>query len=492
MIVTHRARVPWHWVVLMTLPWGTVSLLGSVNGQAITYTLKKYLADPSWIALLASVNLLTNVLVAAPCNYMSDRLWTRWGRRRPFLISSAVSTAFLLLFIPWLPNIWLLAVVNLLLQVAIDVGSCTEALYFEVIPQPQRGRAVAIRHVINGLTGIFFGAVLFAQFDRRYTLDLRWLGLTAPLTWTGEHMLYCAAALVVLATAVLYLVLVRETPPAAPMPRGPAFNPVRFVAEVFGDKRWYPVYLYYAIPAVIVAGAAQFSPLVMTDVFGYTKADIVRIGVSQMLLQLFILTPLMGWLADRIPRVRMFQIGIIGAVVWVALYWFYLKVLAPQGLPRLCVTLPWLGACSFTPVNGVPTLPFLFCWGMAGSVFSIAVALTNGALLFDLVPSNKMGTLASGFGLINSALGALLMNLCGWFVKYYSRWWYAPNAQDATRYDYTAIYPFQIVFGVIGIGMYLYFLRQYKRGKVIEYGKRELQEELRRAADHAARGGGRG
>ena len=156
MIVTHKSRVPWSWVVIMTLPWAFSTIVGGVNGQAITYTLKKFISDPTLIALLTSINLISNVVVGAPCNYMSDRVWTRWGRRRPFLISSALSTALLMLLIPFLPNIWLLAAVNLVFQVTIDVGTCTEALYFEVIPQPQRGRAVSIRQIMNGLAGMFF------------------------------------------------------------------------------------------------------------------------------------------------------------------------------------------------------------------------------------------------------------------------------------------------------------------------------------------------
>ena len=68
MIVTHKPRVPWIWVVIMTLPWGIGSLVGAVNGQAITYTIKKFVSDPSLIALLTSVNILSNILVGAPCN----------------------------------------------------------------------------------------------------------------------------------------------------------------------------------------------------------------------------------------------------------------------------------------------------------------------------------------------------------------------------------------------------------------------------------------
>jgi len=440
----------------MTLPWAFGTIAGGVNSQAITYTLKKFISDPSMIALLTSINLISNVVVGAPCNYMSDRVWTRWGRRRPFLISSALSTAFLMLLIPFLPNIWLLAAVNLVFQVTIDVGTCTEALYFEVIPQPQRGRAVSIRQIMNGIAGMFFSVVLFANFDAKYDFDLSGYGL-GHLYWTGEYTLYLVSAMAVLANAALYMFFVRETPVDSPL-IGQPFRPLSFLKDVFGDKRWYLVYLYYSVPTVVAAGTSQFGPLVMTDVFGYTKGDMARVGVPSMLITLFVFTPLLGWFSDKIPRTRMFQFGVFGSVAWVTWYWLYIKLLAP---------------------GGVPSLMFIFGNGLIGSFFSTAIFVTYGALLFDLIPSNLMGTLASGFGLISSVLAALFMNMCGWFVKYYSVFFYEVNRVDSTRYDYTSIYLFQIIFGAVAIVMYMYFLLQYKRGKVIEYGVLEEKAEQR-------------
>jgi len=49
------------------------------------------------------------------------------------------------------------------------------------------------------------------------------------------------------------------------------------------------------------------------------------------------------------------------------------------------------------------------------------------------------------------------------------------DAGAAPTYDYTAIDLCQAVRGVVGIAMYMYSLRQYKRGKVTEYGTRELR-----------------
>jgi MFS family permease len=545
MIVTHKSRIPWYWVCFITIPWMNLSFVGSVNSAAITYTLKKFTSDPSLIAFLTSINLISNVVVGAVCNYTSDRVWTPWGRRRPFLISSVVATAIMMMFLPFMPNLLLLAAVNLIFQVVIDIGMPLEALYFEVIPQPQRGRAVAIRTVMMGFAGLYFWNVLFANFDTHYSFNLTRYGL-GHLHLTGEILLYTFVAGFLLITGALLAFGVREVPvPGHRPPPYTSFKEFRrrvgliwlefllvpyfavrgllrrvgalqhlprqlrdfkatFLGEVFADKRWYLVYVYYAVPAVAAAGVAQFLPLVMTDRFGYSKLQMALISVPSMLIMLFVMTPFFGWLSDRVPRVRMFQFGIFGSVAWVTSYWLYIQFLAPLGFPSFALpnplyanallleagpVLPFgldnsfaaLADCtqfSFAPVDGVPSLAFIFSYGLFGAIFGTATTVTYGALLFDLIPSDRMGTLASGFGLINSVLSAFLMNLCGQFIKYYSRFFYAPNKLDPAKYDYASIYLFQVFFGLIAIAMYVYFLRQYKRGKVVEYGKMEYREEL--------------
>lgn len=461
MIVTHKPRIPWWWVFLITLPWGASHLMLFVNNQAITFTLRKFTADPSLIALLSSVNLMTNVLVGAPAAYMSDRIWTRWGRRRPFVIISRFATALLLMLVPFVPSLWLFAALNVILQAVIDLGTPGESLYFEIVPQAQRGRAIAMRHIIMGLSGVFFTSVLLANFDRVFSFRILRL---ATLCVNGEQFLYFTVAGILLAVVALYVFYVRETPVKSSL-AGQPFRLRAYLRDVFGDRRWHNVYVLYVIPTCMMAGTLAFVPLLMTDRYGYSKAQMAGVMLRLMLTQLLIIAPLMGWLSDRLPRVRMMQAGVFGLFAWVLGYWLYLQLLAP---------------------GGVPSLRFIFFYGLIGEACITTMQVPAGAFLFDLIPSNRMGTLSSGFGLINSFLMVILMNACGLFVRIYSRLFYTPNRLDPEKFDYTAIYLWQILMGIVGLSLFVYFLRQYLRGRVTEYGKLEQQAEEHIAHEPAA------
>lgn len=457
MIVTHKPRVPWWWVTVMTLPWGATYLLALVNDQAVTFTIRKFTPDPSLIALLCSVNLMTNVLVGAPASYMSDRIWTPWGRRRPFIIGSRLGSALLLLLVPFMPSLWVFALFNIVLQAVIDLGTPAESLYFEIIPQPQRGRAVAMRHIFMGLCGVFFTSVLLANFDRSFAWRLPAL---PTLHCTGEQLVYVVTAVALLGIAALYMFFVRETPVHSSLV-GQSFHLRAYLRDVFGDHRWHAVYMLYVVPTFIKAGTAAFIPLLITDRFGYSKAQMAKVMLPLMLTQLAVIAPLIGWLADRLPRIRIMQCGLLGTLGWVIGYWLYLRFCAP---------------------GGVPSLFFIFGYGLIGEALTTTTAVPAGALLFDLIPSNRMGTLSSGFGLINSFLMVVFMNACGFFIRIYSRLFYPANRIDSSKYDYTALYLFQALMAAGGVALFLYFLRQYKRGKVIEYGKLEEQAEEKLAA----------
>jgi hypothetical protein len=153
------------------------------------------------------------------------------------------------------------------------------------------------------------------------------------------------------------------------------------------------------------------------------------------------------------------QCGLLGLLGWIIGYWLYLRFQAP---------------------GGVPTLRFMFGYGLIGEACMTIAAVPAGALLFDLIPSNRMGTLSSGFGLISSFLTVMFMNACGVFIRMYSRLFYPANRLDATKYDYTAVYLFQALMAACGVALFLFFLRQYKRGTVREYGRLEEQIEEQR------------
>jgi len=65
---------------------------------------------------------LTGLLVQPIIGYVSDRTWTRWGRRRPYFMIGAVFTTLALLVMPNSPTLWIAAGTLWVLDASINVS----------------------------------------------------------------------------------------------------------------------------------------------------------------------------------------------------------------------------------------------------------------------------------------------------------------------------------------------------------------------------------
>ena len=65
---------------------------------------------------------LTGLLVQPIIGYLSDRTWTRWGRRRPYFMIGAVLTTLALLVMPNSPTLWIAAGTLWVLDASINVS----------------------------------------------------------------------------------------------------------------------------------------------------------------------------------------------------------------------------------------------------------------------------------------------------------------------------------------------------------------------------------
>ena len=143
-VCTQRNKIPWRWVLFMVLPFYGLSM---AEHLPFVFTLNKFTYSAAGIMFLASFNVLFTFTLAPLIAWKSDRLWTRFGRRKPFAIAGLLGISFVMIFFPLAPSLWMLVIVYVFFNICTDtlVTGVYQPLFMEVVPQPQRGRGSAIK-----------------------------------------------------------------------------------------------------------------------------------------------------------------------------------------------------------------------------------------------------------------------------------------------------------------------------------------------------------
>ena len=466
-VKTQLPQVPWLWAGLMQASWFVGLYIEFCSTTTMTFTLKKFIDHPMLITLVASLNTAYNMLVGATCNYMSDKVWTRIGRRKPFLIFSMAASATFLILIPFVNSFWLLLAMLVLYEAARDVGSPQEALINEVIPPHQRGRAGIFRTFMQQGATFFFFTIMIGQFDEKYRLADRF-------TITGEAMVYFAGAALALAMGLFYLFAVREQTPAdrlpQPAPASPAAPVVpltygthrrrgmvaflrQFAHDAFADRQMRMVYLLMFAAQGTWIGLGSLAPLLFTEQFGYDKATygkIVGYGTPAIL----IIAPIAGILVDRCNRLRLF---IWGSAILIAQnigYYIYCRYFAP---------------------NGVPPMAFLIiyplCFAIVGQTASLAAITT----VFDYIPSGRLGTFGSGWGILSAITTLVISNGLALWVTTATHLY----PREGVKFDYLSGYIYLILLGTVFLACAMYFAHDEKKGNLKKLGVMEREGAAR-------------
>ncbi len=440
---TRQAHVPWFWVALMSAHWGCNQYIEFLSTTVMTFKLRPLVDSPIWITAIASFNTIFNILIGASANYTSDRVWTRWGRRRPFILAAQFVLIGGLLVIPEVNTLGPLIAILLCYEMLRDLQQPLEPLINEVIPPRQRGSGMAFSKIARQVVVMFAFGVMLGLFDRV-------LALPGGITVRGEQAIFWAGCLFVAYTIAVAGLSVRETPPPprAQPARWPGLRRAVWGAlrDIFGDRQWRALYLLGIAMMISWLGLGSLAPLLYTEQFGYTKQQyglLVAIGGPA----LFVIMPIAGWLADRVDRILIFRTGAVLSVAGHVFFYVYARFFAP---------------------GGVPPFVFLVVFGLLTTAVSNISATASAALIFDYVPRDKLGTVSSGVGIIRGVASILINNGVGVWVTLWSGWFMPEGV-----FDYLSAYIYLIVLGILGTSIAFWFDHQAKTGRVIPHGRVE-------------------
>lgn len=160
-------------------------------------------ADIDLLPILSIAGPLTGFIVQPIIGYMSDRTWTRWGRRRPYFFVGAVLASIALIYMPNSSTLWVAAGMLWILDASINISmEPFRAFVGDMLPKEQATTGYAFQTFFIGV-----GAVVASGLPYFFTNVLHVSNTAAPgkIPDAVAYAFYIGAAVFFL--AVLWTVL---------------------------------------------------------------------------------------------------------------------------------------------------------------------------------------------------------------------------------------------------------------------------------------------
>ncbi len=450
MILTQQKNVPWRWVFLAVCPWFSGMYVEMCSGAILTLTLKKFMDNPALINSILSINVIFNILVGAVCLYVSDRVWTRMGRRKPFLLGGWVPLIIAILFVPAAPNLYVLIPLIVVWMACQDISSTVEPLQQEIVPPHQRGRAGAMFNMIVQLVLIFTFVIILGRFDEVQYFGQRYL--------SGEHAAYWLCATFLIASSLMILFFFRELP-VKDSKIGEKISPVNFIKSVFMQKELWPVYLLVFAQTFMVTQVGAVMTLLFVEQWDYSPQQMGTNMFVGALLTL-VTSAVIGIMADKFSRIKLYIFGISGSLVVTMAYYVFVQFFLPDNRPEL-----WQ----------------IIAFGQIISVLGMIAGVVAQPLMYDYIPRDNMGTASAGISYVRSFTRWVTLLGSGIWVTVYSKFFCAEGV-----YDYFSVYIYMMILTGVGLFIILNFQRLVKKGKIVAIGRVGLEEDVNPDADETA------
>jgi MFS family permease len=484
-IHTGQRHLPWSSVFILSLVWFTFGFHIFAGGLALTFTIKRYDGDPRVISIVTTLPVI--IMLGPFVSYISDKIWTRIGRRRPFLITAWAASCVAMFCFAFMPqvagtinsllgSVGIPPVAEFFLLVAIILGYTTlydltaplEPLFLECVPPHQRGRFWAIRGVLFSLAVTFFFQVLWPVYDHHVDLGKYWLGTPEVFNLRGEQWIYVFASFLFFVTGGFLLFSIVETPdPKSPGVRLRDLGLVRFaksfLKDVFLRKSHYAFYIVLVIPGMEQLVWGNFSNIMQNDQFGYTKENQALWAFPMQMMTMFLLTPFAGWYSDIRVNIRWWLrivlLLLAGTAIYGAVYFY--QTYAPadvRELPDLWV-ITTITACVAAATGTIFVVLVETMLDITGrehtrawvSMLAIFLSLGNTIALYVAIQLSAGQiipiTLWMAFNVVAATSGALLSTFVGPMI-----YEYMPRSQMGTINAGKGLYQGVLQFGVANLG----------------------------------------
>ncbi len=274
-------KVPLGFAQLWNMSFGFFGIqFGWTLQMANTSAIYEYLgANPEQIPILWLAAPMSGLIAQPIIGYMSDRTWTRLGRRRPYFLFGAILSSIALILMPNSSSLWMAAGALWMLDTSVNISmEPFRAFVSDLVPENQRTLGFGMQAFFIGL-----GAVVASICP--WVLN-HWFNFNQLVTPAGEIPLtvkvsYYIGAAVFLGTVLWTVLTTKEYPPqdleklkqrqnntggAIGMVKGIA-QKVRTMPDLMKQLAWVQFFTWLGIFCVFL----YFPPAVGHEIFGATK-----------------------------------------------------------------------------------------------------------------------------------------------------------------------------------------------------------------------------
>lgn len=386
MLTTRQNKIPLSWVIMTMIPWGFFYFMITVNGVNF-FILNRLIENPATLTFFMSLPglLFMFIPLGAYINFMSDRIWTRWGRRKIFLVVGFSGTALAMFLYPLAPNIWFFLSVMFLAAFFGNFNAPFEALKLEIIPPDMRGRSMALGTWFVTSLNIVFWMMIIGRIDEVIPAWGKAL--------SGIKILYWTAGAGLLVVVFIYLFGIHEVHPKSKI-TGEKFN-FKTVWTALSMPQLRYLYIFAIATSFIGSSLGSMGMLLYINQWGYSYQEMgVNISIGG-ILNLFLI-PIIGTLADKGQnRMR----------IW-------LTCSATIMLMNIC----YFCYVTFYLPDQRPSLVEIIFFGETTCIVGILSGMIYYPLVFDYIPRNLIGTYYAGHGILIGIVGFITSNGLGLFL----------------------------------------------------------------------------
>ena len=298
--------------VKVDISYGMITLGGTAIWSVLSGWLLYFYLPPEGPALVPVVQYgvaplvagFVSVAISLPIGYWSDHVRSRWGRRLPFILASALPMLafFTLLWLPPVPtqSLWNLAYLTFVLALYSVAYSLNQIPYGALLPE----LALTEHHRVR-MSAWYAGFQLVAMILGGFA------GLTiGRLGYLNTALLYAVAAvpLFYLPFLVLRERSGRQIVPAQRLDFGQS------IKATLKNRPFLVFVAAWACYWATVTLVQSAIPFVATEICLLTPADTVYFYVPAVLAAL-LCYPLVTWLSNRIGKTRVFSGSLLASAV---------------------------------------------------------------------------------------------------------------------------------------------------------------------------------